>query len=208
MLLGLSSSKDNKYISYLKDIAIIKELGESMSIEQQAKKIIQECKANHLDYLIVDTTSQQVDNVMKIYKEFKKENCKTQIVNYSFSGDNKSNMFYFLENAFYEGTIEMPSLEYIEKSKAYKLLLEELCNLKKIKKQNGSYTYAAPDNTFHDDFPMALALFNYALFQVHKKVSNREPVKLVDVEYYLTLRKYPTGNEQPKNNLTTWTDMW
>lgn len=204
LLIGLSSSKDNIYKSELKDIIVLKELGESLSIEQQSKKIIKECKANNLDYIIFDTTSQQVDNVNKIYKEFKKEGCKTQIVNYSFSGDNKSNLFYFLENAFYEGNITMPSLEYKEKCKHYKIMLEELCNLKKIKKINGTYTYSAPDDSFNDDFPMALALFNYTLFQIHKKISKRETVKLVDIEYFLTLRKYPTETNEPRTQKKQW----
>ena len=99
------------------------------------------------------------------------------------------------EGYLFSQSIIFPSLDYKHTHRAYSMLLEELFILKKEKKSNGGYSYFAPAG-YHDDCVFSLLVGVVGMQVVLNKIKLREKVKFTDVEYYLSLRKYPKEEQK------------
>lgn len=195
---GIAYINDDKEVVKveLKQAEVIKESGISENPDVLIDKLIELCKNNNLDYLLVDNTGNMIYLTIQIYNKFKENNMSTQLVPFDFSGDKKSNMFSYVENMLLNQTFKLPKLEYIEQNIAYSYVIEELCNLKRIKKQNGSFTYEAPKgNEFFDDFAMAATMLGDSMDFILKCVNEHKKIIIKDIWYRIYLRKYTENTE-------------
>lgn len=196
---GLAYINDEKEVIKveLKQAEVIKEAGTSGNPDVLIDKLVELCINNKLDYLMVDNTSNMIYLTIQIYNKLKEKNIGTQLVPFDFSGVKKSNMFSYVENMLLNQTYKFPKLEYTEQNIAYGYIIEELCNLKRIKKQNGDFTYEAPKgNEFFDDFAVVSVMLGYSMDFILKCIIEYKKIIIKDIWYRLYLRKYIDSNIQ------------
>jgi len=81
---GIVSYKWVKNVIILHDKNIAKK-----SPNELIKLITKHCIAQQLDYLVLDTTGNQIDRAYYLYKSFRESGCNTMIIPYTYAGKNK-----------------------------------------------------------------------------------------------------------------------
>ena len=202
LVCGTSRFGNASTINEVKDLFILKDKKEAkITPKRLYERTTEICMAHKIDMIIVDDSANQ-RTAYYLYQEFKKQDCKTFIVPYNYSGKNKKIMMGWLENCLYNQSLILPKLEYSKESYPYKELLNQLLYLKKTTTPAGNIEYKAPEGVnFYDDFPMALAEFNFCLEYVNREATKRKVVDLGDgLKYFIRLHKYTLDKKVNKRN--------
>lgn len=141
-----------------------------------------------IEYIIYDTSGQQVDRAYYLAKQLRKKNAKTIVIPMDYGGKNKQKMFGVAETIFETGKTSLPSLDLQSHSPSYKELIEEIKVFKKSVEGN-TIRYAAPQATnIHDDFVCSVVQLIYLPHHIDHCISHRKKAELDSLEYNYPIR--------------------
>ena len=204
--MGTTLYIDGEFRTQLKECEVIKEAGVNANPDDLIAKVARLCLSNKLDFLIVDNTANMEYLTIYLYKELKKQDIKTQLVCFAFSGAReKVKMFSFVESMLFNQNYTMPRYEEREHSIGYAYTLKELCELKRHKTRRGEYTYKAIEGAnFYDDFAMTGAMLPYCMKFVLDCIENNKTMDIGRIQYRLYLKKWTDELKKEPNYSSTW----
>jgi hypothetical protein len=190
---GVGSFGETTTNMKLLNIEMLKDLNDSVDPDALADRVVELCKSNTLDYLIMDATAGQKYLVSSIYKKLKIET-QTQLIPFDFSGfKEKVKMCQYTESLIVSQNIKIPKENYIYEETQYgknlKNLIDELITLEKKENTNGQYSYKAPKN-HHDDYAMMFFMFSYSLEYLLESINSNKEFKIGKYNHRLYKRKW------------------
>ena len=200
--------EDGEFVSEVREVEVYNPNQQIVDLPTLFEKTHNLCMYHKIDLLMADSTGLSNMIIGGLLEHLRKNGCKTEVVGFSFSAQNKHQMYQYMENCFHSRKCLLPKEKYLDEHEGWKLLYTELLNLVKEKKEGKNYTqYNAPkgNRNIHDDTVAALSLSLFSLVHVSTLQQKRQEIVLGKYKFVPKLKKV-NYNEQPQNVITNW--LW
>lgn len=205
----LQNDKEDRWINETKEIIIYNINKTSLDADKIITDTVNHCISRKLDILLVDATGMQRVIVNSIINEAKKQNCKTQIIPYDFSGNKKWTMFQYFEKSLYSQRCLLPKREYLDTYKEVQIMYDEMiCLVKEKPSETSNFAkYYAPSGKT-DDVMCSMAMANYATAYVRLCELERKEITLGKYQFIPRLKKANWNNEKQNFTPISMYDTW
>lgn len=201
--------EDGEFISEVREIVVYNPNQQIVDLPTLFEKTYNLCMYHKIDLLMADSTGLSNMIIGGLLEHLRNKGCKTEVVGFSFSAQNKHQMYQYMENCFHSRKCLLPKEKYLEEHEGWKLLYSELLHLVKERKEGKNYTqYNAPKNNrnIHDDTVASLSLALFAIIHTDNLYQKRQEIVLGKYKFIPRLKKANWNDDINNKIVTNW--LW